>query len=319
MRILVTGAFGNVGFSTVQALIEQGQTVRCFDLKSKKAEKKAQQVEGKVEIIWGDIRDAQVVAEAVKGQDVIIHLAYIIPPAVDENPQLAKEVNVGGTRNIIEAAKEQNPQPKMLFSSSLDVFGPTQDKEPPRRVTDPVIATDEYTQHKLEGEQMLRNSGLVWAIYRFGDVPPLEERQMHPIMYTIPLNTRIEVVHTYDVGLAIANGMHSPIWGKVWLIGGGSKCQIRYRDYLNRTLGELGIQPPPDNAFAPDSKPYCTDWLDTEESQALLQYQRHTFDEIMRDVADATRPKGVVGLVLPLLRPVVRSQMLKMSPYLQKK
>ncbi|GHO78919.1 3-beta hydroxysteroid dehydrogenase [Ktedonobacter sp. SOSP1-85] len=319
MRILVTGAFGNVGFSTVQALIEQGQTVRCFDLKSKGAEKKAHLVEGKAEIIWGDIRDAQAVAEAVKGQEAVIHLAYIIPPAVDENPQLAQEVNVGGTRNVIEAAKAQSQPPKVLFSSSLDVFGPTQDQEPPRRLTDPVMATDEYTRHKLEGEEMLRTSNLEWAIYRFGDVPPLETRQMHPIMYTIPLNTRLEVVHTHDVGLAIANGMHSPIWGKVWLIGGGPKCQIRYRDYLYRTLGEIGIQPPPDEAFAPDSKPYCTDWLDTEESQALLQYQRHTFDEIMRDVAEATRPKGAVALILPLLRPLVRRQMLKMSPHLQQK
>ncbi|GLV54974.1 3-beta hydroxysteroid dehydrogenase [Dictyobacter sp. S3.2.2.5] len=319
MRILVTGAFGNVGFSAIQALIEQGHTVRAFDRRTKATEKKANRVHGKVETIWGDIRDSQSVAEAVKGQEVIVHLAYIIPPAVDENPTLAQQVNVEGTRNVIEAAKAQPQPPKVLFSSSLDVFGPTQDKEPPRHVTDPVMATDEYTKHKLAGEEMLKSSGLEWAIYRFGDVPPLEPRQIHPIMYTIPLNTRLEMIHTHDVGLAIANGMRSPIWGKVWLIGGGPECQIRYRDYLYRSLAQVGIQPPPDEAFAPDSKPYCTDWLDTTESQALLQYQRHTFDEIMRDVADATRPKGVVALLMPLLRPTVRRQMLKLSPYLQKK
>ncbi len=319
MRILVTGAFGNVGLSTVQALIEQRHTVRCFDRLAKQTEKKAQLVKDKAEVIWGDIRNAQAVAAAVKEQEVIIHLAYIIPPAVNENLMLAQQVNVEGTQNVIEAAKAQEQPPKVLFSSSLDVFGPTQDQEPPRRVTDPVMASDEYTKHKLLGEEMLRTSGLEWAIYRFGDVPPMEARQIHPIMYTIPLDTRIELIHTHDVGLAISNGMHNPIWGKVWLIGGGPTCQIRYRDYLYRSLANVGIQPPPDEAFAPADKPYCTDWLDTEESRALLQYQRHSFDEIMQDVAKATQPKGAISLLLPFLSPLIRYRMLRMSPYLRQK
>ncbi len=319
MRILVTGAFGNVGLSTVQALLEQGQTVRCFNQKSKKTEQKARLVQGKAEIIWGDIRDRQAVAEAMQGQDVVIHLAYILPPVVDEQPKLAQEVNVGGTRNVIEAAQAQSQPPKILFISSLDVFGMTQDQEPPRRVTDPVKVTDEYTRHKIESEEMVQSSGLEWAIFRLSDVPPLEARSIHPIMYTIPLNTRFEVMHTHDVGLAIANGVQHAIWGKIWLIGGGPRCQIRYRDYLYRSLEQIGIQPPPDDAFAPDSKPYRTDWLDTEESQALLHYQRHTFDEIMRDVAEAIRPRGVAALLLPLLRPLIRRRMLQMSPYLKEK
>ncbi|MBO0791285.1 MAG: hypothetical protein J2P36_10085, partial [Ktedonobacteraceae bacterium] len=73
----------------------------------------------------------------------------------------------------------------------------------------------------------------------------------------------------------------------------------------------------PDEAFAPDSKPYCTDWLDTTESQELLHYQRHSFDDIMRDVLAATRPAGVAAWLLPLLRPLIRRRMLRLSPYLK--
>ena len=317
MHILLTGAFGNIGSSTLQELLAQGHTVRCFDQKTRETQKKAQRLQSTVEIFWGDIRDAKAVAEAVNEQEVIIHLAYILPPVVDERPDLARAVNVEGTRNVIEAAKAQKQPPKILFGSSLDVFGHTQDKEPPRRVTDPVEATDEYSQHKITCEEMIKDSGLEWAIYRFADVPPLAARAMHPIMYSIPLNTRIEMVHTHDVGLAIANGMYSPIWGKIWLIGGGSNCQVHYRDYLNRALGDIGLKPPPDHAFAPDSKPYCTDWLDTTESQALLHYQRHSFDEITRDVLTATKPTGMVAWLLPLARPLIRHQMLKLSPYLK--
>ncbi|MBO0791282.1 MAG: hypothetical protein J2P36_10070 [Ktedonobacteraceae bacterium] len=63
----------------------------------------------------------------------------------------------------------------------------------------------------------------------------------------------------------------------------------------------------------------CTDWLDTIESQELLQYQRHSFDDIMRDVLAATRPTGIAAWLLPLLRPLIRRQMLRLSPYQKNK
>lgn len=160
MKILLTGAFGNIGFSTLQELLKQGHTVRSFDLKNKQTEKKARQVAGKTEIIWGDIRDAQHVASLVVDQDVIVHLAAILPPEVDERLEEAAAVNVEGTRSLLQAAKQQPRPPKFLFSSSLDVFGFTQDQPPPRKVTDPVVATDAYTTHKLEDEA---NDYHVWA------------------------------------------------------------------------------------------------------------------------------------------------------------
>nr|BBH92653.1 3-beta hydroxysteroid dehydrogenase [Thermogemmatispora argillosa] len=320
MRVLVTGAFGNIGFSSVQELLRQGHTVRCFDLRTKRNEQKALQISReageRVTVQWGDIRQREAVAEAVRDQEVVVHLAAILPPDSDEQPQLAYEVNVEGTRNAIEVARQQPRPPRFLFSSSLDVFGHTQDQPPPRKVTDPVQATDDYTRHKLEGEAMLRQSGLTWAIFRFADVPPLGPRPVHPIMFRIPLDTRLEMLHTFDAGLAVANAVSSEeVWGKVWLIGGGPSCQVRYRDYLNRMLEVMGIGPLPEEAFG--HEPYCTDWLDTSESQRVLRYQRHSFDEIIRDVAKYAAPPAPVRALMPLLRPVVRRQMLKLSPYWQ--
>jgi hypothetical protein len=72
---------------------------------------------------------------------------------------------------------------------------------------------------------------------------------------------------------------------------------------------ELGA-PLPERAFT--TTPYCTDWLDTEESQQLFQYQRASFDDIVRDVA------ALLGWRRPfarLARPLVRRHMLRMSPY----
>ena len=316
MKILLTGAFGNIGFSTLQELLKQGHSVRSFDLKNRQTQNKARQVAGKTEIIWGDIRDVRQVAGLVVGQDVIVHVAAILPPDLDERPEEAFAVNVEGTRFLLDAAMKQPKPPKFLFSSSLDVFGCTQDQPPPRKVTDPVAATDAYTAHKLQDEEMIKTSGLTWSIYRFADVPPLVSRKPHPIMFRVPLNTRFDMLHTADAGLAIANGLaHDEIWGRVWLIGGGPHCQVYYRDYLERMMDIMGIGKLPEEAFG--HEPYCTDWLDSEESEKLLRYQRHSFDDILADLARYAAPGGLTKLLMPSVSPFVRRWLLQMSPYLK--
>ncbi len=56
MRILLTGAFGNIGMSTLQELLRQGHQVRCFVPRHKANERTARRFAGKIELIQGDIR-----------------------------------------------------------------------------------------------------------------------------------------------------------------------------------------------------------------------------------------------------------------------
>jgi len=79
MNILLTGRFGNVGTSTLGELLKQGHRVRCFDLKTKMSEKAAQRIADRAEVMWGDLRNPSDVAAAVQGQEVVVHLAFIIP------------------------------------------------------------------------------------------------------------------------------------------------------------------------------------------------------------------------------------------------
>ena len=314
MRVLVTGAYGNIGASSVRELRRQGHEVRAFGRPSRANRRVAASFGPRVELRWGDVRDPSAVARAVEGQDAVVHMAYILPPVADDHPALAEEVNIGGTRNVIEAACAQAVPPRLLFASTFDIFGFTQDHPPPRRVTDPVAATDAYTRHKIEGERMVRESGLGWTILRFADVPPLAMRSPHPIMFRIPLQTRFEVLHTDDAALAVANALASDaVWGRVWLIGGGPTCQIHYRDYLGRMLDVMGIGRLPETAFG--HQPFSTDWIDTTESEALLRYQRHTFEQIIADIAARI---GWRRRLIPLVRPLARQWILRMSPYYAK-
>lgn len=313
MNILVTGAFGNLGTHTIRELLRQGYKVRCHDIQTPRNLKTAAQFDGKVEISWGNLREPKPIQEAVKGQDVVLHLAAVIPPLTDEQPEVARQVNVNGTYHLVKACQAQPKPPRFFFASSFDLFGHTRHLPPPRTATDPVQVNDLYTETKVEGEKLVRESALDWLIFRFSDMPLIALRDGHPVMFEIPLDQRFETMHPADGALALVNAIKVPeLWGngRLLLVGGGPRCQVTYRQFLFGLLTAMGIGSLPEEAFT--TKEYVTDWLDTEESQRLLQYQRHSFEDI---VAEITALLGWRKLFVPLARPFARASMLKLSPY----
>ncbi|TEU01906.1 MAG: NAD(P)-dependent oxidoreductase [Dehalococcoidia bacterium] len=317
MKVLLTGALGNIGRNATKKLIEQGHQVRCFDLKTRANEKVAQRIEGQIEVVWGDVRSPDDLAAAVQGQDVIIHLAFIMPPASEDRPQWAREINVAGTENLLQAMKTVLPPPKIIFSSTFSVFGDTQSQPPPRTVSDPVKPVDNYTRHKVECERLVQESGLDWAIFRFAVVPPMSLGGVEelPKMFDFPLDMRIEFVHPRDAGLALANAVGSKkVWGKTLLIGGGPSGQLYYRDFMGRMMNAMGIGMLPERAFG--SKAAMSDWLDTSESQSLLNYQQHTFEDFVQEIASLL---GYKRYLVPLFRPLIRRWVLQKSPYFRAK
>ena len=124
----------------------------------------------------------------------------------------------------------------------------------------------------------MRESGLTWSIFRFSDVPVMGLRAPHRIMFDIPLAQRFEVLHTADAGLAVPGCSASMPRGtrSCWLAA--ARCQVTYGEFFFGLLGAMGMGALPADAFT--TRPYCTDWLDTAESQALLrlsaaQLRRH--------------------------------------------
>lgn len=313
MQVLLTGASGNIGTSTLAALTAQGHRVRALVTDTARGHvAPAFRAHPRVEVVQGDLRDAGSLPGLVEGQDAVLHLAYVIPPRSDEDPTTARAVNLDGTRGLIEAAQQQSRPPRFFFASTFDLFGDTTDQAPPRHADDPVRTTDLYTTHKLQGEEWVRESGLIWSIFRFSDVPLMGLRSPHRIMFDIPLAQRFEVLHTADAGVAVARLLSTDAaWERVLLVGGGPSCQVTYGEFLFGLLDAMGLGKLPEAAFS--TSPYCTDWLDTTDSQALLDYQRHSFADIVEEMR---RIAGWRRYVVPPLRPLVRRSILRMSPYL---
>jgi UDP-glucose 4-epimerase len=314
MKVLVTGAFGNIGCSTLVELLKQGQQVRCFDVRNRCNERSARRFRGQVEVMWGDLRCPEDIVAAVRDQEAVIHLAFIIPKlsstgfASEDHPGWAREINVDGTRRLIEALEAEPGPCEFLFASSYHIYGQTQDRPPPRTVTDPVQPIEHYAQHKVEAEALVRASNLRWTILRLAAAFPIALR-LDPGMFDIPLDNRMEYVHTQDVGLAFANAVCQPtVWGKTLLVGGGPRCQYTYREITHQVLDGMGVGMLPEEAFS--SIPFPTDWLDTVESQQVLRYQRYTLEDYVQDMRDQL---GYRWHLIRAFRPLIRYLLLQQS------
>ena len=312
MKVLLTGASGNVGTHVLSELLRQGHTVCCFVPEKERRQGRRlmrQGNPGQVEVVVGDIRDADAVYAAVVDQEVVIHLAALIPPVSDYQPVLARAINVGGTQNLIAAMQAQPQPPRLIYTSSVALFGNTQSLPPPRRVGDPLAPMDPYSRHKAECERLIAASGLTWAVLRLAAVPRFNE-SFDPVrlraMFSIPLTDRIETIHPYDAALALANAIVSQdVWGKTLIIAGGSRCRMQVRDYYQGYFEAAGIGFFPAQYFATTS--YHLDWYDTDESQALLQYQRYSYEDFIRQYRrNLTLVRWGVRLVRPIIRLAIR-------------
>lgn len=319
MKVLLTGALGNVGRYTLDALLEEGHDVVAFDLESPRARKAASELDARVGVAWGDITDPASIAAVLEGIDAVVHLAAIIPPHVDKAPDLARRVNVDATRSLVEQMEASPTAARLVFASSMGIFGNIQNRQPPLRVETPVSPTDDYGRHKVACERAIQQSRLRWSILRLGvAVPtrllgaPFDVRDG----FEISADARIEIIHPADAGSAFARAVAcEETIGKILFVGGGEKCQLTHGEFFNRLMSSIGIGPIPVEAFVRTAVPrFLGDWLDTDESQRLLQYQKRGMSEL---TADMRRNLGVVAPLIRLLRPVATWYMTRSSPYLE--
>lgn len=319
MKVLLTGALGNVGLSTLAALLDEGHDVVAFDLNSPKARKLASRLDGRVHVVWGDITDPISIRAALEGVDAVVHLAGIIPPRVDEAPEVARRINVNGTRGLIEQMESSGTANRLVFASSQGVFGEFQDREPPLRVEMAVSPTDEYGRQKVACEHAIQQSRLQWSILRLAAVTPIHligHAREARIMFEFSPTARFEFLHPADAGTAFARAVAcAEAIGKILHIAGGEKCRMTYYEFCNDLLSAIGIGPLPTEAFVRTEVPrFFGDWLDTEESQRLLQYQTRGLTE---QKADMRKDFGALVPAIRLLRPVVTWFCASRSPYLK--
>ena len=114
---LVTGATGLVGYNVVMALRQRQRRVRAL---VRSLEKGRRILPADCELVRGDVTDRDSVDRAMAGCRVAYHAAGF-PEQWMKNPSIFDRVNVGGTRNMIDAARQQNIR-RFVYTSTIDVF-----------------------------------------------------------------------------------------------------------------------------------------------------------------------------------------------------
>ncbi len=315
-KVLLTGASGTVGYNTLKKLVEdQDLEITVFDLKTPHAKKKLKPFKDKINIIWGDISNKDHLLQATVDQDIVIHLAAIIPPAADNYPPLTYKVNVLGTKNLIELLEIFSPNAHIIHASSVAVYG-DRIKNPWIRTTDPIKESpgDIYARTKIIAEKIVQSSKLTWTIFRLSAVFGARNHKINKLLFHMPLSTPIEIITPEDAGRAFAYATKhlDSLRNKVFNLGGGEKCRIIYKDFLDRSfqifgLGKLDFPP---QAFALQNF-HCGYFADSKELIDILHFNEDTIDTYFEKVAQSVSPAQ--RFFTRLFHKMIKASLLKKS------
>lgn len=149
-KVLVTGADGFIGSHLTEELVKKGYEVKAFTYYNSFntwgwLDSLPKDIMNQVEVFTGDIRDPNGVREAMKGTDGVFHLAALIAiPFSYHSPDSYVDTNIKGTLNILQAARQLEPE-RVLITSTSEVYGTAQyvpiDEKHPYQGQSPYSAT----------------------------------------------------------------------------------------------------------------------------------------------------------------------------------
>ncbi|WP_248800119.1 NAD-dependent epimerase/dehydratase family protein [Pseudomonas sp. MWU13-2105] len=171
--ILITGGAGFIGSNLAEALLAQGYSLRILDDLSSGKRSNLALDNPRVELIEGDVADAALVAQVMRGCQAVVHLAAVASvQASVEDPVRTHQSNFIGTLNVCEAMRQTGVK-RVLFASSAAVYGNNGEGESIVEDTAKAPLTP-YASDKLASEQYLdfyrRQHGLEPVIFRFFNV-----------------------------------------------------------------------------------------------------------------------------------------------------
>jgi uncharacterized protein YbjT (DUF2867 family) len=230
--ILVTGGTGFVGGHVVHLLREQSREVRCLVRDRRRAEKLES---WGCEVVEGDVTEPSSLRRAVEGVDVAVHLVAIR----QGKPEEFQRIMVGGTRNLLQSAKEAGVQ-RFLLMSALGTSEETKDAVP-------------YYGAKWQMEQEVQQSGLPHVIFRpsfiFGrDGGILRTfRKLAKVAPITPIigsgEQRIQPIWADDVAAYFAKAIdHEPATNRTFELGGPDA--VSWNEFWERLKRTLGVRRP---------------------------------------------------------------------------
>ncbi len=239
--ILITGATGYIGRHLVARLVEQGERPRCLVRNSSHASRILPA--SKVDLVTGDTIQLASLEAAVQGVETIVHAAFVTADRKEKPGSRYEETNVGGTANLVNAAKAAGVKRIVVLSG----LGTKPDK------------AGSYMQGRYLAEQLVIDSGLGWTIIRpsvvFGKDAPfikglVDLIRSAPVLPLIGGGTiRFQPIYVEDVATIILKVLAEPerTTSKIYTVGGPE--QYSFREIFDALLKATGKKRP--KVYAP--------------------------------------------------------------------
>jgi UDP-glucose 4-epimerase len=180
-RVVVTGGAGFVGSNVVRRLLYGGANVVVLDDFCTGSESNLPLSDPKLEVVRGSVTDAALVRDVLKGAEYVLHLAARNIIVSTRNPREDFEVNIGGTLNVLLAAREFDVR-RTVYSSSASIYGNT--RYLPINEDDATNLLSPYAVSKFAGEGYCKafyeSYGLSTAVVRYSNVYGPAQRPDNP-------------------------------------------------------------------------------------------------------------------------------------------
>ena len=149
-RYLVTGGAGFIGSHLAEALLDQGESVRVLDNLATGRETNLAALQGRAQLIRGDLRNLEAVRAAVEGVEVVFHQGALasVPRSIAD-PVTSLEININGTQNVLQAARDAGVR-RVVYASSSSIYGNTPTLPKHEQMQPHPVSP--YAIHKLTGE-----------------------------------------------------------------------------------------------------------------------------------------------------------------------
>jgi nucleoside-diphosphate-sugar epimerase len=227
---LITGGSGYIGSLLAKELLENGHGVRVLDsLLHGQEDIAAEQEQAGIEVVRGDIRDADARAKALDGAEGVVHLAAIVgDPACALDPEVSNDVNVKATESLVADAKAAGVS-RLVFASTCSNYGRMADPTVPITEDGELRPVSLYAEQKVGMEKLIlgdgSSNGLSPTCLRFATVYGVGRRMRFDLTvneFTRELwaDRELEVfgeqfwrpyIHVRDAGRAVRTVLEAPV------------------------------------------------------------------------------------------------------------
>lgn len=270
-RVLVTGASGTIGIKTIKYLLSEGKyDVTALEIKNRKHYKALKRYRKRIDIIYSDVNNKDVMDSLVKETDIIIHLAGVLPSYGNISESMMRNNDYNGTKTIVDSIRKYNPNCFFIYPSSTSVYD---DVDEEKTVLSKVKSKSYYSKYKIKSEKYISKYLSNYTIARISYV--LGDLRKDNAIYNVKLNTNLEPITSDNVAYGLVAIIDNKLLynKKVINLTGGEDYRIKYKDYILEVLKSYGLTWKIFNAIIFEDKNYVEGYFKSENFDKRLKFR----------------------------------------------